>query len=297
MSVDHEEAWCCSQWEQCDPMIRVISVLALGAVLTNGALSALSSLCHGARAPQLAELETKETHVVYAGGRGTSFKDAVVIQGATNIIDLILAEGRWISNNYPAFQITGIIPNWRLKKGVYDVIEIRSARRKEEKIHFRFSEQSFTETPMDELWAYYVGDPVGPQSDGFTWIQRPRLEEQMKRIDPKRSLPFLVRQLDDSRLTKASWSDPWGDGKWKQQRVCDFAARLLLDDLRYARSKEAVFPQYSWKPFQPSSVLEEPDNALEAIKKWWLVEGQFLTERGEVRWGTVPRFDPSKSQK
>lgn len=244
-----------------------------------------------AHAPQGAPLQTNETHVVYAGGDGTSFRDAVVIKGVTNLIDLILAEGRWLSNNYPGFQIKGIIPSPRLKTGLYDVTEIRTAERRETKIHFSFSEKSLAETPIDALWQFYINDLIRPYGDSFRWIYRLSVEEHMKRNDPKCALPFLVAQLEDERVTNTSSIDPWGDGKLLRQRVCDFTVRLILDDLRYLRSKEAVFPQYSWKLFKRSRVREKPDEAIEAIKNWWHMEGQFLTEHGEIEWGRKPLLD------
>jgi hypothetical protein len=145
---------------------------------------------------------------------------------------------------------------------------------------------------MDALWAFYIDDLIHPHGNSFRWIHRFTLEKHMKRMGPRRALPFLVAQLEDERPTNASSSDPWGDGKLRPQRVCDFAMRFILDDLRYLRSKEAVFPQYSWKPFKPSSVQEKPDEAIKSIRNWWHLEGQFLTEQGEIEWGATRDSQP-----
>ena len=240
------------------------------------------------RAPRAVPSQTNETHIVYAGGDGSSFSKAVIIEGATSIIEIIVAEERWLTNRYPRCRVSDIIPQSPRKGRIHDTITIRTTKGWSERVYFAFTPESISEAPIDALWRFYIDDVIHPHGNGSRWIYSLTLEDHMKRIDPRRALAYLVAQLDDVRLTNASSYDPWGDGEFRPRRVCDFAARLLLDDLRYARSKEPVFPQYSWRPFKPSRVMERSDEAIEAIRNWWRVEGQFLTERGEVEWGMMP---------
>ena len=73
--------------------------------------------------------------------------------------------------------------------------------------------------------------------------------------------------------------------------------KAFLGEARYTQykdyyvMKEAVFPQRSWKLFKRSRVREKPDEAIEAIKNWWHLEGQFLTEDGVIEWGRTPLLD------